>query len=76
MNLQCFSLFTIAVSQLAFIYAASSTPGGTLFISKSSKYSLSELFSRSKSCVTQFICSALRGNGGMPLAALSATWSA
>jgi len=37
-DLQYFSEFAIAVSQLAFTYAASSTPGGTLFISKSSKY--------------------------------------
>ena len=47
----------------------------TKLLERESNYDSSYLLSFSNNCVTQFVCSAFKGKGGIPRAALSATWS-
>ena len=53
--------------------AASSTPGETLYLSRSTRFLLSEVEAFSSSSVITAVCSAFNGNGGIPNNALSAT---
>ena len=64
-----------AAKNEAFTLAASSTPGGTRWVSRSIRKASSPAGGLLISSINSAVCFASKGSGGMPKAARSAAWS-